>query len=238
MDLDEHGHRFQYLIRDRDAKFTAVFDAVFAASGIDVVRIPPRAPRANAYAQRRVATVRVESGLDAGLARTPVVAGVDRVPTALQHGTTTPQPGPAAAASGPADAARTAPPGAGTTTRRTRRTDPRIPSSCLSSANVGPLGSSRTSCPYPHARVRRRDWVRSGRSTRSFGTGSWHPTPPLGENWETISIGHLPASPTPCAGREARMLRFDAGRTLGFARAADRPGLITDQRSSAPDAAP
>ena len=38
MDLDEQGHRFRYLIRDRDAKFTAVFDPVFGAAGIDVVK--------------------------------------------------------------------------------------------------------------------------------------------------------------------------------------------------------
>jgi putative transposase len=43
MDLDEHAHRLRFLIRDRDAKFTAAFDAVFAAAGIQTVRIPPRA---------------------------------------------------------------------------------------------------------------------------------------------------------------------------------------------------
>jgi putative transposase len=60
MDLDKRAERFRFLLRDRDARFTAVFDTVFTAAGIDIVKTPPQAPKANAYAERWVGTVRRE----------------------------------------------------------------------------------------------------------------------------------------------------------------------------------
>ena len=60
MDLGDRAADFRFLVRDRAGQFTTSLDAVLAGAGIEAVKIPPRSPRANAYAERFVLTARTE----------------------------------------------------------------------------------------------------------------------------------------------------------------------------------
>jgi transposase InsO family protein len=60
MDLGERAGSFKFMIRDRDSKFTALFDEVFRAEGIRIVRTAAQAPRMNAIMERWVGSVRRE----------------------------------------------------------------------------------------------------------------------------------------------------------------------------------
>ena len=58
--LDERTATFRFLVRDRAGQFTTAFDTVLAGAGIDTVKIPPRCPRANCFAERFVLTAQTE----------------------------------------------------------------------------------------------------------------------------------------------------------------------------------
>ncbi len=52
--------QFRFVIHDGAGQYTRSFDAVFEADGITAITTPPRAPMANAYAERWVRTLRHE----------------------------------------------------------------------------------------------------------------------------------------------------------------------------------
>jgi putative transposase len=60
LDLGDRAGDFRFLIRDRDSKFTRLFDEVFTTEGIRVVLTAPQAPRMNAIMERWVGSVRRE----------------------------------------------------------------------------------------------------------------------------------------------------------------------------------
>jgi transposase InsO family protein len=60
MDLDDAGSRVKYLIRDREGKYPAMFDAILADAGISVVLSGVRMPRMNSVMERWIQSCRQE----------------------------------------------------------------------------------------------------------------------------------------------------------------------------------
>jgi putative transposase len=60
MEVDDRAGQVRFLLHDRDSKFSAAFDAIFANEGIRIIRTPIRAPNANAHVERWVGSVRRE----------------------------------------------------------------------------------------------------------------------------------------------------------------------------------
>jgi transposase InsO family protein len=58
--VEDRCHDKRFIVHDRDSKFSSAFDAVLRSEGIRVLKTPIRSPRANAYAERFVGTVRRE----------------------------------------------------------------------------------------------------------------------------------------------------------------------------------
>jgi putative transposase len=60
MDLEDAGARVKFVVHDRDASFTAAFDAVFRAAGVRIIRSAVQAPRMNSIIERWIGSCRRE----------------------------------------------------------------------------------------------------------------------------------------------------------------------------------
>ncbi len=96
--LEDQADGFTFLIRDRDATFTAVSDAVLTGIAVPIIKTPVQAPRANPIAERWIASARREcTDPDADHQRTAPAAGPGRVCRSRQFAPAAP-----GAATGPA----------------------------------------------------------------------------------------------------------------------------------------
>jgi putative transposase len=116
MELGDRAADFRFLVRDRAGQFAASFDAVFTAIGMRIIKTPVLAPRANAIAERWIASARrecLDRMLITGERHLELILGeyVDHYNTARPHQTLYQNP----------PAGRQDLPAAGTSTRVLRR---------------------------------------------------------------------------------------------------------------------
>ncbi len=150
-DLEDAGRHFRFLIRDRDTKFTASFDAVLASIGIEALRTPVASPRANAFAERFVRTVRQDCldhllvvsrrHLEALLAEYVCHYNEARPHRGLEL--EPPLPRPATSTTSDAEVIRQ---------RSPRRHCPRVRARCLSATLIGRTADGPTLRPTPRLR--------------------------------------------------------------------------------------
>jgi len=86
MDLGDRVAIINFLLRDRDSRFTTAFDAVFAADGIRILTSPPGAPRANAMWKRMIASAVPRAARQGpGRERTPPTPDPHDLPAPCQY---------------------------------------------------------------------------------------------------------------------------------------------------------
>jgi putative transposase len=161
MNLGDRVAQFTFVIRDRDSKFTSIFDAVFANESMRILRTPMRAPRANPIAERWIGTIRRE------LLDRMLIINSHHLKTALaeyvahfKRSSPPPNTEPSSTTQAtPTD--RIATPASPSTSRSARRIDPRIyPGRLTWMTGSAPTGYASCSDSIPRQRARIRDHIR------------------------------------------------------------------------------